>query len=164
MSPDGCHLLKGYQTTSRYKIQRHYTQLALKGHVEVKNSGPRYIRVKNDPLGSQPRMAQAWVEETKKFPAVWESTRLNTIGTKVMSSPGPSASWGQSPSLTRLTTNHVAKVEEFAGEDNTKLDDFINQVKEIASFYGWYGIETCHLARAHISKLAKPICFGLTIP
>ncbi len=48
----------------------------------------------------------------------------------------------------------LAKLDTFKGENGEKLDDFIYQVEEFASFHAWDQIETCRQARTHLRGVA----------
>ncbi len=44
----------------------------------------------------------------------------------------------------------LAKLDTFKGENGERLDDFMYQVEEFASFHAWDQIETCRQARTHL--------------
>ncbi len=44
----------------------------------------------------------------------------------------------------------LAKLDTFKGEDGERLDDFVYQVEEFATFHAWDQIETCRQARTHL--------------
>ncbi len=48
----------------------------------------------------------------------------------------------------------LAKLDVFKGEIRKKLDDFIYQVEEFATFHEWDPMETCRQARTHMRGVA----------
>ncbi len=44
----------------------------------------------------------------------------------------------------------LAKLDTFKGENGERLDDFVYQVEEFATFHAWDQIETCRQARTHL--------------
>ncbi len=52
------------------------------------------------------------------------------------------------------TPNHVAKLDTFKGENGERLDDFVYQVEEFATFHAWDQVETCRQARTHLRGVA----------
>ncbi len=46
--------------------------------------------------------------------------------------------------------HRLAKLDVFKGEIGEKLDDFIHQVEEFATFHEWDPMETCRQARTHL--------------
>ncbi len=48
----------------------------------------------------------------------------------------------------------LAKLDTFKGENGERLDDFVYQVEEFASFHAWDQIETCRQARTHLRGVA----------
>ncbi len=48
----------------------------------------------------------------------------------------------------------LAKLDTFKGENGERLDDFVYQVEEFASFHAWDQIETCWQARTHLRGVA----------
>ncbi len=60
------------------------------------------------------------------------------------------------------TPNHVgvpvqprlAKLDTFKGENGERLNDFVYQVEEFATFHAWEQIETCRQARIHLRGVA----------
>ena len=44
----------------------------------------------------------------------------------------------------------LAKLDTFKGENGERLDDFMYQVEEFATFHAWDQIETCRQARTHL--------------
>ncbi len=48
----------------------------------------------------------------------------------------------------------MAKLDTFKGENGERLDDFVYQVEEFASFHAWDQIETCRQARTHLRGVA----------
>ncbi len=48
----------------------------------------------------------------------------------------------------------MAKLDTFKGENGERLDDFVYQVKEFATFHAWDQIETCRQARTHLRGVA----------
>ncbi len=53
-----------------------------------------------------------------------------------------------------LVQNRLAKLDVFKGEIGEKLDDFIYQVEEFATFHEWDPMETCRQARTHLRGVA----------
>ncbi len=49
---------------------------------------------------------------------------------------------------------HLAKMQDFQGEGNDRLDSFFDHVEELADFYRWDERETCRQARAHLRGTA----------
>ena len=50
--------------------------------------------------------------------------------------------------------HRLAKPDVFKGEIGKKLDDFIYQVEEFATFHAWDPVETCRQARTHLRGVA----------
>ena len=50
--------------------------------------------------------------------------------------------------------HRLAKLDVFKGEIGEKLDDFIHQVEEFATFHAWDLVETCRQARTHLRGVA----------
>ncbi len=50
--------------------------------------------------------------------------------------------------------HRLAKMDVFKGEIGEKLDDFIFQVEEFATFHEWDPMETCRQARTHLRGVA----------
>ncbi len=50
--------------------------------------------------------------------------------------------------------HRLAKLDVFKGEIGVKLDDFIFQVEEFATFHEWDPMETCRQARTHLRDVA----------
>ena len=50
--------------------------------------------------------------------------------------------------------HRLAKLDVFKGEIGEKLDDFIYQVEEFATFHEWDPMETCRQARTHLRGVA----------
>ncbi len=48
----------------------------------------------------------------------------------------------------------LAKLDTFKGENGERLDDFVYQVEEYATFHAWDQIETCRQARTHLRGVA----------
>ncbi len=48
----------------------------------------------------------------------------------------------------------LAKLDTFKGENGERLDDFVYQVEEFATFHAWDHIETCRQARTHLRGVA----------
>ncbi len=48
----------------------------------------------------------------------------------------------------------LAKLDTFKGENGERLDDFMYQVEEFATFHAWNQIETCRQARTHLRGVA----------
>ncbi len=48
----------------------------------------------------------------------------------------------------------MAKLDTFKGENRERLDDFVYQVEEFATFHAWDQIETCRQARTHLRAIA----------
>ncbi len=53
-----------------------------------------------------------------------------------------------------LMQHRLAKLDVFKGEIREKLDDFIFQVEEFATFHAWDPDETCRQARTHLRGVA----------
>ncbi len=50
--------------------------------------------------------------------------------------------------------HRLAKIDVFKGEIGEKLEDFIFQVEEFATFHEWDPMETCTQARTHLRGVA----------
>ncbi len=50
--------------------------------------------------------------------------------------------------------HRLAKLDVFNGEIGEKLDDFIYQVEEFATFHEWDPMETCRHSRTHLRGVA----------
>ncbi len=48
----------------------------------------------------------------------------------------------------------LAKLDTFKGENGKRLDDFVYQVEEFATFHAWDQIETCRQARTYLRRVA----------
>ncbi len=48
----------------------------------------------------------------------------------------------------------LAKMQDFQGEGNDRLDSFFDHVEKLAHFYRWDECETCRQARAHLRGTA----------
>ncbi len=48
----------------------------------------------------------------------------------------------------------LVKLDTFEGENGERLDDFVYQVEEFATFHAWDQIETCRQARNHLRGVA----------
>ncbi len=48
----------------------------------------------------------------------------------------------------------LAKLDTFKGENGERLDDFVYQVEEFATFHAWDQIEMCRQARTHLRGVA----------
>ncbi len=48
----------------------------------------------------------------------------------------------------------LAKLDTFKGENGERLDDFMYQVEEFATFHAWDQIEMCRQARTHLRGIA----------
>ncbi len=56
----------------------------------------------------------------------------------------------------------LAKLDTFKGENGERLDDFVYQVEEFATFHAWDQIEMCRQARTHLR--GSQGCTGLCSP
>ncbi len=48
----------------------------------------------------------------------------------------------------------LAKLDTYKGENGERLDDFVYQVEEFATFHAWDQVETCRQARTHLRGVA----------
>ncbi len=58
----------------------------------------------------------------------------------------------------------LAKLDTFKGENGERLDDFIYQVDEFATFHAWDQIETCRQARTHLRGVALAYIHRVPLP
>ncbi len=58
----------------------------------------------------------------------------------------------RTPNHTGAPVQHcLAKLNTFKGQNGERLDDFVYQVEEFATFHAWDQVETCRQARTHLS-------------
>ncbi len=48
----------------------------------------------------------------------------------------------------------LAKLDTFKGENGERLDDFVYQIEEFATFHAWDQLKTCRQARTHLRGVA----------
>ncbi len=60
--------------------------------------------------------------------------------------------------------HQLAKLDVFKGEIGEKLDDFIYQVEEFATFHEWDPMETCRQARTHLRGVALAYIRQTSLP
>ena len=60
--------------------------------------------------------------------------------------------------------HRLAKLDVFTGEIGEKLDDFIYQVEEFATFHEWDPMETCRQARTHLRGVALAYIRQTSLP
>ncbi len=63
-----------------------------------------------------------------------------------------------------LVQHRLAKLDVFKGEIGEKLDDFIFQVEEFATFHEWDPMETCRQARTHLRGVALAYIRRTSLP
>ncbi len=69
------------------------------------------------------------------------------VGPRYTARPAP-------PPPTHPMQHRLAKLDVLKGEIGEKLDDFIYQVEEFATFHEWDPMETCRQARTHLRGVA----------
>ncbi len=82
----------------------------------------------------------------------------------MMNTMGPDLGLGRHTDQENPVQHHLAKLNTFKGENGERLDDFVYQVGEFATFHDWDPIETCRQARTNLRGVALAYIHRTPLP
>ncbi len=124
-------------------------QLRAEERIYVEPLGAPEIRRRPLDLGvGQPIFVQAVPVQAQPMPPHREAPIYDVDYYRAAPAP-------RTPNRTGAPVQHrLAKLDTFKGENGDRLDDFVYQVEEFATFHAWDQVETCRQARTHMKEMA----------